>query len=61
MRGSIAIEVNERLRGLVQKNFSLPEDTRVEVEYSLSDDTIIRAVKDERGDAGGEIETRWKL
>ena len=61
LRGSIAIEVNERLRGLVQKNFSLPEDTRVEVEYSLSDDTIIRAVKDERGDAGGEIETRWKL
>jgi TamB, inner membrane protein subunit of TAM complex len=60
LKGSIAVELNDRLRGLVQKNFSLSEDTRFEIEYALSDDTIIRAAKDERGDVGGEIETRWK-
>jgi hypothetical protein len=61
LKGSLVFDINERLRGLVQKNFSLPEDTRVEIEYSLSDDTVVRAVKDERGDAGGEIEARWKF
>jgi hypothetical protein len=60
VRGSLAIEVNDRLRGLIQQNFSLTEDTRLEVEYALSDDTSLRAVKDERGDVGAELEMRWK-
>ncbi|MGC2310432.1 MAG: translocation/assembly module TamB domain-containing protein [Candidatus Babeliaceae bacterium] len=60
VRGALAIEVNDRLRGLIQQNFSLSEDTRLEVEYALSDDMTIRAIKDERGDTGGELEMRWK-
>lgn len=61
LRGSLAIEVNDRWRGVIQKNFSLPEDLRIEIDYALSDDTRIRAIKDERDDLGVEVETRWKF
>lgn len=61
LRGAIEIGVNERLSGKIQKNFSLSEDTRFEVEYLLSDDISIRGTKDERGDVGGELEMRWKF
>ncbi len=61
LRGAVAIEVNDRLRGVIEQNFSLTEDTRLEVDYALSDDTHIRGIKDERGDLGAEIETRWKF
>lgn len=60
-KGSIEIDVNDQLHGLIQKNFSLPEDTRFEVEYNLSDDISLRSIKDERGDLGGEVEMRWKF
>jgi hypothetical protein len=60
-RGAIEIDVSDRLQAVIQKNFSLSEDTRFEAEYTLSDDTTIRALKDERGDIGGEIEMRWKF
>ncbi len=61
LRGAVAIEVNDRLKGMIEQNFSLSEDTRLEVEYALSDDIKIRGVKDERGDVGAEVETRWKF
>ncbi len=61
LRGSIEIDVNDRLRGLIQKNFSLSEDVKLEVDYDLSDDSSIRAIRDERGDLGAELEMRWKF
>jgi hypothetical protein len=61
LRGALTIDINERLRGIVQQNFSLTEDVLLEVEYDLSDDSRIRAFRDERGDLGGEIESRWKF
>ncbi len=60
-RGAIEIDVNDQLHGVIQKNFSLPEDTKFEVEYDLSDDISLRGIKDERGDLGGEVEIRWKF
>lgn len=60
-RGSIIVDVNDQLHGVIQKNFSLPEDTRFEVEYMVTDDVTLRAIKDERGDLGGECEVRWKF
>lgn len=57
-RGAIEIDVSDRLHATIQKNFSLTEDTRVELEFNVSDDFNIRGIKDERGDLGGEIETR---
>ncbi len=61
LRGGIEITVNDCWRALIQKNFSLSEDTRFELEYRLSDDIGIRAIRDERCDIGGEIEMRWKF
>jgi hypothetical protein len=61
LRGAIEINVNDRLTGLIEKNFSLPEDTKFEVDYALSDDVSIRGIKDEHGDLGGEFEMRWKF
>lgn len=61
IRGSLMIEVNDNLRATIQNNFNLSEDTRIEVEYGLSDNTVIRGVKDERGDLGAELEKTWKF
>lgn len=61
IRGSLAVEVNDRLRGIIKQNFELPQDTMLEVEYALSDDARVRGFKDERGDVGAELEGRWKF
>jgi hypothetical protein len=61
IRGSLALEVNDRLRGIIKQNFELPQDVLLEVEYDLSDEARIRAIKDERGDLGAEIEASWKF
>jgi hypothetical protein len=61
LRGALEIEVNDQLSGLIEKNFSLPEDTKFEVNYQLFDEMSIRGIKDERGDLGGEVEMRWKF
>ncbi|BDC35153.1 hypothetical protein Noda2021_11110 [Candidatus Dependentiae bacterium Noda2021] len=61
LRGGIEIEIGERWRALIQKNFSLSEDTRFELEYLVSDDVSVRAIRDERRDASAEAEIRWKF
>ncbi|MCX5925478.1 MAG: translocation/assembly module TamB domain-containing protein [Candidatus Dependentiae bacterium] len=61
LRGGLEITVNDRWRALIQKNFSLSEDTRFELEYLFSDDLGVRAIRDERRDIGGEVEMRWKF
>lgn len=61
LRGAFEIEVTDRIHALIQKNFTLTEDTRFELEYSLSDNMSIRAVRDERRDVNGQVEMRWKF
>lgn len=61
LRGAIEIDINDRWHALIQKNFSLSEDTRLELEYLLSDDISIRGIRNERRDIGGEVEMRWKF
>lgn len=61
LRGALEIDIGERWRALLQKNFSLSEDTRLELEYAISDDIFVRGFKDERQDIGAEIEFRWKF
>ncbi len=61
LRGALEITVNERWRALIEKNFSLTEDTRFELEYMLSDDVTFRVIRDERCDVGGEVEMKWKF
>ncbi len=61
LRGALEITVNERWRALIEKNFTLTEDTRFELEYILSDDVTFRVVRDERCDIGAEVEMKWKF
>ena len=61
IRGAIEIAVNNRLRALIQKNFTLSEDTRFELEYAVTDTVTIRGIRDERRDIGAEIEMRLKF
>lgn len=61
LKGSLTVEVNDRLRAIIEQNFSLTEDVLIEVEYDLSDEARLRAFRDQRGDLGGEIEGRWKF
>lgn len=60
-RGTIEIDISDHLRATLQKNFSLSEDTRIEVEYDASDDIVIKGIKDERSDIGAEVEMRFKF
>jgi len=61
LRAAIDIDISDRLSVLLQKNFNLQEDTRLEVEYLLSDDICLRGVRDERKDVTGEVEMKWKF
>jgi hypothetical protein len=61
LRGAIEIDISERCRALIQKNFSLTEDTRFELEYLLSDDISVRATRDIRRDLIAEVEMRYKF
>ena len=61
LRGGIEITAYDRWRALIQKNFSLTEDTRFELEYAVTDDVTARCTRDERRDIAGEVEMRWKF
>lgn len=61
LKGEIEVEVGDKLRANIQKNFSSPENARFEIDYDCTDQITLRGIKDERGDLGGEIEMRWKF
>jgi hypothetical protein len=61
LRGALEITNDDGWRAVIQKNFSLTEDTKFELEFLVSDDITLRAIRDERRDIGGEVEMRWKF
>lgn len=61
LRGAVEIDLSDRWRVVIQKNFSLTEDTRFELEYLFSDDISVRATRDIRRDLIGEVEMRYKF
>ncbi len=58
VRAGIEVTVNDKWRALIQKNFTLTEDTRFELEYMYSPTVSTRFIRDERRDFGAEIEFR---
>lgn len=61
LRAAVEINVHDKVRAVIQKNFTLTEDTRFELEYMLSDDISLKGVRDERRDLSGELEMKWKF
>lgn len=61
VRGTLEVDINDRWRALMQRNFFQAEDTRFELDYDLSDDVSFRALRDERRDLGAEVEVKMKF
>ena len=60
IKGSLLIDVSDRLHARIQKNLASQEDLSIEIEYAITDDIYIKAIKDQRGDLGAEVELRIK-
>lgn len=58
VRGNISVNLNKRLHAQIQKNFTMQDDLAFQLEYFLSDDVHVKAIKDQRGDIGAEVEVR---
>ncbi|MFH0898515.1 MAG: translocation/assembly module TamB domain-containing protein [bacterium] len=61
IKGVVSVDLGEQIHAQVQKNFNLQDDLAFQVEYLLSDDVNIKAVKDQRGELGSEVEVRFKF
>ncbi len=61
LQGTIEVDFTDRLRAKAQNNLKLSEETKFEVEYALSDDMTVKAIRDDAGSLGGEVEMRWKF
>lgn len=61
MRGIFEIDASEHLHGKIDTNFMDIEDTKFDVDYSVTDDVTLRLQKDGPSTYGGEVEFRWKF
>jgi len=60
VRGTLSIDINKQLHAQIQKNFTMQDDLSFQLEYFLSDDFNIKAIKDAREDIGIELEMVYK-
>ncbi len=61
MRGIFEIDASENLHGKIDANFEKLEDTKVDIDYDVTDDIKLRLQKDGPSTYGGEVEFRWKF
>ena len=65
LQAVLEVDINERLRAKAQNNINLSnfdfDETQLELEYVVSDDVSVKAVRDQAGSLGGEVEMRWKF
>lgn len=61
LQAVLEVDINDRLRAKAQNNLKLSDETQLELEYVVSDDVTVKAVRDQSGTLGGEVEMRWKF
>lgn len=61
VRAIVEIDATDSLHGKIDSNLMHFEDTKFEVDYTLTDDVMLRGMKDGPGAYGGEIEMKWKF
>ena len=61
LQAVLEVDINERLRAKAQNNLQLSDDTQLELEYVVSDDMTVKAIRGQEGALGGEVEMRWKF
>lgn len=54
--GKISIDINKQLHARIEKNLSMQDDFSFLLEYFLSDNFNVKAIKDHREDIGAEVE-----
>lgn len=59
--GAIELDINDNLRAMVQSSLNFKDNSRIEVDYALSDDISLKGIKDQKGDLEAELELRWKF
>lgn len=61
IKGIVSLGISDKLHAQIEKNFNLQEDFSFYLQYAVTDDLYLKAVKDPRGDFGAELEFRVKL
>lgn len=61
IKGTLSVDLNNQLHAQIQKNFNLQDDFSFYLQYMFSDDISLRAIKDQRGEFGSEVEVKLKL
>lgn len=61
VRGIFEIDASEHLQGKIDTNFAQLEDTKFDIDYSVTDDVTLRLQKDGPSTYGGQVEFRWKF
>jgi hypothetical protein len=61
LQAVVEVDLSDRLRAKAQKDLTLSDDAHLELEYTISDDVRVKAVRDQEGTLGGEVEMRWKF
>lgn len=61
LTATLDIDINDRLNASIQKNFAEYQEPRIDVNFALTDDVILRGVKDAMGNLSGEFELRFKF
>lgn len=61
LRGVFEIDASDHLHGRIDTNLMQLEDTKFDVDYSVTDDITFRVQKDGPSTYGGEVELRWKF
>jgi hypothetical protein len=61
MRGIFEIDASDNLHGKIDTNFAQIEDTKIDIDYDVTDDVTVRLQKDGPSTYGGEVEFGWKF
>lgn len=61
LMGGIDIQLSDRLHASVHKDLTSESPATFDLDYEVVDDVSLRAVQDERGDLGAEVEMKWKF
>ena len=61
VKAVLSLDIGDRFQAQIQKNFNLQEDFSFYLQYAITDDLFVKAIKDPRGDLGAEVELRLNL
>jgi hypothetical protein len=61
IKGTLSVDITPQLHAQVQKDINLQEDLSFQIEYYLTDNLNLKAIRDARGDVGAQAELSFKF